>query len=196
MTTTDRVPLVGAIGLTQISGEVGKLIEVGQFLNRQGFKDWEHAFLLGPNGQILEAEPGGAKLGHVSEYSDIYWCNAIARQYSAPRLESIWIGAQKYVGTKYSFLDYQALALHRFHLDMPGLEDYISDSGHMICSQLCDQAYLDQDAHLFANTWQGYVTPLGLYNLDQAILKTLATRRAMNFAPGWRPIPRPRTVAM
>lgn len=197
---TDTLPAVGTIGLTQISGEVGKLIKVGQFLNGQGFKDWEHAFLLGPDGEVLEAEPGGAKIGHVSEYSDIYWCNAIASQYNVPLLESIWNGAQQYVGTEYSFLDYGALSLHRFHIPVPGLENYIKDSGHLICSQLVDQAYMDKGAHLFKGVWQGYVTPLGIYNLDQTILKTGKLRSLVrNEAPGtsrWRPPPRPRTVNM
>jgi hypothetical protein len=185
------LPSVGTIGLTQISGDVGKLIEVGQFLNGQGFKDWEHAFLLGPNGCILEAEPGGARISSVTEYSDIYWCTAIASQYTPLQLKSVWTGAQKYVGTKYSFLDYDALAAHRLHLPVPGLEGYISDTGHMICSQLCDQAYYDQGYHLFANVWQGYVTPLGLYNLDQRIKITKGVM------PGdYRPLARPRTVKM
>lgn len=194
---TDTLPAVGTIGLTQISGEVGKLIEVGQFLNRQGFKDWEHAFLLGPNGSILEAEPGGARIGHVSQYSNIHWCNAIASQYTGPLLESIWTGAQQYVGTKYSFLDYGALSLHRFHIPVPGLEHYIGDSGHMICSQLVDQAYLDKGAHLFNGVWQGYVTPLGLYNLDQSITRLSTLRKTMGRDNSdWRPKARPRTVNM
>ena len=185
-------PLVGTIGLTQISGNVGKLIEVGQFLNGQGFKDWEHAFLLGPGNRILEAEPGGARLGTADEYKDVYWCNAIASQYTPENLTAVWTGAQKYVGTGYSFLDYEALAMHRLHIPFPGLENYIKDSGHLICSQLCDQAYLDQGDHLFAGVWQGYVTPLGLYNLDQRIQNSIKVHRGGVY----RPLTRARTVAM
>jgi hypothetical protein len=190
MTTTD-LPLVGTIGLTTISGEVGKLIEWGQFLNGQGFKPFEHAFLLGPEGKILEAEPGGAKIGDVSEYSEIYWCTNIAAQFSTIMLNNIWVGAQKYVGTKYSFLDYDAIAVHRLHIPVPGLKHYIGDTGHMICSQLCDQAYYDQGAQLFKDVWQGYVTPLGIYNLDEQIKNTRLVK-----ATRWRPIARPRTVKM
>jgi hypothetical protein len=190
--TDATLPLVGTIGLTTISGDVGKLIKFGQFLNGQGFKDFEHAFLLGPNGKILEAEPGGAKIGNVSEYSTIYWCTNIASQYTEPQLASVWTGAQKYVGTKYSFLDYDALAAHRLHIPAPGLQNFIKDSGHLICSQLCDQAYLDQGYHLFNGVWQGYVTPLGIYNLDEKIKNT----RAIYRQGGYRPLARPRTVKM
>jgi hypothetical protein len=186
------LPLVGTIGLTQISGDVGRLIKVGQFLNGQGFRDWEHAFLLGPHGKILEAEPGGAKIGSVDEFSQIYWCTNIAAQYTEARLASIWESAQQYVGTKYSFLDYDALAAHRLHIPVPGLESYIKDTGHMICSQLCDQAYKDKKAHLFAGVWQGYVTPLGLYNLDERIKNT----GRPGYGTGWRPLARPRSVKM
>jgi hypothetical protein len=194
MTTTD-LPLVGTIGLTQIGGGVGKLVEIGQFFNGEGFKDWEHAFLLGPNGKILEAEPGGARLGSVDEYENIYWCVNIAAQYTEANLQAVWAGAQKYVGTGYSFLDYEALAVHRLHIPFPGLENYIKDSGHLICSQLCDQAYLDQGDHLFSGVWQGYVTPLGLYNLDQRI-KIGTSYHGKVTGQLWRPIARPRTVAM
>lgn len=199
MNFTD-LPAVGTIGLTTISGNVGKLIKLGQFLNGQGFKNFEHAFLLGPNGSIIEAEPGGARYGNVTEYKEIYWCDGIASQYTDLQLKNVCIGAQKYIGTKYSFLDYDALAAHRLHIPAPGLENFIRDSGHMICSQLCDQAYLDQGCHLFNDVWQGYVTPLGLYNLDQK-MKQIRTRRrpldpAIFNAGGWRPIARPRTVQM
>lgn len=191
--TTTLLPLVGTIGLTPVAGDVGAGIKIGQFLNGQGFKDWEHAFLLGPNGQTLNAEPGGARIGRLAEGQVIYWCTNIASQYTEATLASIWEGAQQYIGTGYSFLDYGALAAHRFHLPVPGLEDYIGDTGHLICSQLCDQAYADKGCHLFEGVWPGYVTPLGLYNLDELI----KNRQAISYpGAGWRPPARPRTVSM
>ena len=180
--TTAPLPAIGTIGLTQIHGQVGKLIKFGQFLNGQGFRDWEHAFLLGPNGSILEAEPGGARIGNVSEYTDIYWCTAIASQYSEDKLADIWSAALRVYGpgtgyksatggVPYSFLDYLALFCHRLRIPLPGLRGYIANLRHMICSWLDDAAYSDQGCHLFAGVWPGYVTPLGLWNLDVAILK-------------------------
>ena len=194
MTTDATLPLVGTIGLTTISGDVGKLIKFGQFLNGQGFKDWEHAFLLGPNGKTMNAEPGGARIGELAAGQKVYCCVNIAAQYSDTLLKAIWDSATEpghYLGVGYSGLDYGALALHRFHINPPGLKDYIGDTGHLICSQLCDQAYADKGAHLFNGVWPGYVTPLGLYNLDRRIKITRSTS-----ATQWRPLRRPRTVKM
>ncbi|MBV9022447.1 MAG: hypothetical protein JO362_01265, partial [Streptomycetaceae bacterium] len=50
MIHTDPVP--GDVGLTRIPGPLGKFIEVGQWINGNGFKDYEHAFLVLPDGQL------------------------------------------------------------------------------------------------------------------------------------------------
>ncbi len=68
--------------------------------------------------------------------------------------------ARSYVDTPYSFLDYAAIALH--HIDpvwrvSPGsvgsqpLARYVTDSGHMICSQLANQALSDAGFHVFTD---------------------------------------------
>jgi hypothetical protein len=187
MTTPAPLPAIGTIGLTRISGDVGKLIRLGQFLNGQGFREWEHSFLLGPDGAILEAEPGGARIGNVSEYKDIYWCTSIAAQYPPETLADIWGDAvQRYGpgtghktstgGVGYSFLDYLAMFVHRLRIPVPGLKRYIASTGHMICSVLDDEEYADEGCNLFAGTWPGYVTPLGLYNLDVLLLREITTR--------------------
>lgn len=163
-------PAVGTIGLAGVHGSVGRLIEIGEWLNGDGFGTWEHAFLtLSPNTDvIIEAEPGGARFGHWSVYPEIYWCHNIR---ALPGLDGVSVArhATKYLGTPYSFLDYFALAAHRLHIPAPALQSYIADSGHMICSQLVTQAHLDDGFKLFPNEWPGYVTPLALHNLDQAL---------------------------
>jgi hypothetical protein len=175
------LPAIGTIGLTQISGEVGKGIRLGQYLCGEGFKDWEHAFMLGPNGSILEAEPGGARIGTVDEYSNIYWCTNIAALTDTKTLLAIWLNASnKYgpdpeinrKGVGYSDLDYFAIAAHRLHIPGPGLKSYIGSTGHMICSQLVDQAYTDEGVNIFTDKrWPGYVMPASLYNRDRALGK-------------------------
>ena len=55
------------------------------------------------------------------------------------------------LGTPYSFLDYLALALHRFKVRPKCIEGRVTDSGHLICSQLVDQVYLAAGIHLFAD---------------------------------------------
>ncbi|MGW9433129.1 hypothetical protein ACWHA1_35035 [Streptomyces decoyicus] len=78
----------------------------------------------------------------------------------------ICAAATRYVGVPYSFLDYLAIATHRFHLPVPGLRRYVASTRHMICSQLVDRCYLDAGVHLFADgRWPGYVTPMALHHL-------------------------------
>ncbi|MFI9045925.1 hypothetical protein [Streptomyces sp. NPDC053427] len=159
-------PLPGDIGLTQISGVTGQLIRFGQWINKDGFADYEHAFLVLPDDRLLEAEPGGARIGALTRYSGanvLYVCPSglTERQRTA-----LCEAATAYVGVPYSFLDYFAIAAHRFHLPVPGLRRYVASTRHMICSQLVDQCYQDAGVHLFDDhRWPGYVTPMALYNL-------------------------------
>ncbi|MGI5508516.1 hypothetical protein [Streptomyces sp. CA-106131] len=63
-------PQPGDIGLTGITGPVGRLIQIGQWLNGDGFGPYEHAFIVVPDDQLIEAEPGGAQVVPLSEYDD------------------------------------------------------------------------------------------------------------------------------
>ncbi|GGX13893.1 hypothetical protein [Streptomyces noursei] len=159
-------PLPGDIGLTQISGVTGRLIRFGQWINGDGFADYEHTFLVLPGERLLEAEPGGARIRPLSEYdgSDVlYVC---PKQLTEQQREKICAAADRYVGVPYSFLDYLAIATHRLHVPVPGLRRYVASTRHMICSQLVDQCYQDADVHLFSDgRWPGYVTPMALYTL-------------------------------
>lgn len=159
-------PLPGDIGLTQISGVTGRLIRFGQWINGDGFADYEHAFLVLPGDRLLEAEPGGARIRQLTEYdgSDVlYVC---PKRLTEQQRGGICAAADRYVGVPYSFLDYAAIATHRFHLPVPGLRRYVASTRHMICSQLVDQCYQDAGVHLFADgRWPGYVTPMALYTL-------------------------------
>jgi hypothetical protein len=162
----------GTIGLTQIHGDVGFGIRVGQWLLGDGFANYQHAFLLIdgpklPNGSIIEAEPGGARVGNAVEYEDIYWCQNIAAKYGVKLNDVVW-EARKYLGVPYSFLDYLAIAQRRLHLPTLGFRSYVASTGHMICSQLCARAYYDAGTPLYPY-WTGYVTPLDLYNLDRSL---------------------------
>jgi hypothetical protein len=63
-------PQPGDIGLTSITGPVGRLIQIGQWLNGDGLGPYEHAFIVLPDDQLIEAEPGGAHVAPLSEYDD------------------------------------------------------------------------------------------------------------------------------
>lgn len=156
-------PQPGDIGLTQVHGRVGIGIRVGQWLNGQGFADFEHAFVFIGGDGIIEAEPGGAVQSSLSRYDParVAWLRCPAQHRLA-----VALAATKYKGVPYSFLDYGAVAAHRLHLPVPLLRRYIGDSQHMICSQLADQAAMDGGWHLFGDgRWPGYVTPAALWQL-------------------------------
>jgi cell wall-associated NlpC family hydrolase len=158
-------PQPGDFGLTQIHGRVGKLIRAGQWLNGDGFFDYEHAFVYVGEGQVIEAEPGGARLASLTEYnvSAVLWSTGAIGTTEAQRA-SIVAAARGYIGTPYSFLDYASLAAKRLHLWAPGLHSYVRSSGHMICSQLVAKCYFDAGCALFPG-WTGDVTPGDLCNL-------------------------------
>ncbi|MET8537402.1 hypothetical protein ABZV67_37885 [Streptomyces sp. NPDC005065] len=159
-------PQPGDIGLTNITGSVGRLIQFGQWLNGDGFGAYQHAFIVLPGGLLIEAMPGGAKVRPLSTYDDRDVLYVSPAGLTDAQREAISDCALKYRGVPYSTLDYLALASHRFHLPVPGLRKWIDTERSMICSQLCDRAYLDAGVHLFDDgRWSGYVTPMDLYNL-------------------------------
>lgn len=165
----------GDIAAVRMGGDAGRLIRIGQWLNGDGFRDFEHAisYIGGPDDLILEAEPGGARLVPMHYVAaDCLWSTGAksleltdAQRAMAPEI------AEKYKGVPYSALDYQALAMHRLHIPSlplwPGdkglctLKTFIGETGHMICSQMADQFRQDMGSHLFTDppVWPGYVTP-------------------------------------
>lgn len=155
-----NAPLPGDFGLTSISGDVGRLIRVGQWLNGDGYANFEHAFIYMGGGLIMEAEPGGARIRPLSEYP-AYTVKWSAGHFSlTPAQRNVIVTrARKFDGTPYSVLDYFALALHRLHIPAPGLRSYIRTSKHVICSQLVDICYQAAGVQLFTDRWPGDVTP-------------------------------------
>lgn len=159
-------PNPGDIGLTQISDWGGRAIRIGQWLNGDGWENYQHAFMVTKKASlyqaetIIEAMPGGAQV--VTNWHNpqtTFWlrCPANLR-------DAVADAALQYEGVPYGWLDYSALALHRFHIPAPHLRNFIEDSGSMICSQLVDRAARDGGWHLFDDgRWEGYVTPLDLY---------------------------------
>lgn len=167
------VPMPGDIGLTQISGNVGRGIRFGQWLDGDGFADYEHAFVYTGAGHIIEAEPSGARDSMLSRYdaARIAWLRCPS-DYRVQVAQS----ARTHVGVPYSFLDYAAIAAHRAHVPTPGLRSYIDSTGHMICSQLADRAAMNGGWHLFDDgRWPGDVTPGSLWKLyDKQVSGTAA----------------------
>ncbi len=162
----DALPQPGDIGLTQIPGPVGWLIKFGQWLNGDGWGRFQHAFVVLPDGRLIEAYPRGARVRPLSEYDGQQTVYVHPEGLTDTQRQAICAAALKYQGVPYSGLDYLALAAHRFRLPVPGLRRYVASTGHQICSQLCDQAYQDAGVWLFDDgRWPGYVDPQSLYDL-------------------------------
>lgn len=155
-------PRPGDFGLVAINGEAGRLIRVGQWLNGDGWGRYQHAVLVLDNGELIEAEPGGARIRPVSEYdgTNVAWSDWPLTD--AERAAIVAAG-RPLEGVPYSFLDYLALAAKRLHIPIPGLRKYIAATGHDICSQLVDLGYQLGGQTMFADhRWSGYVTPMAL----------------------------------
>lgn len=179
-------PQPGDFAVVRVNGDVGRLIRVGQWLNGDGFADYEHAFVLVEDGQIIEAEPGGARRAALSEYEGrpTMWSTGRIALTGEQRARIV-AAAEGYIGTPYSAADYFALAAH--HLHLPGgplLRHYVADSRHMICSQLVDQCYQDAGVQLFKDgRWPGWVTPADLHRLMLAGRSPRSTDGAVDPPP-------------
>jgi len=158
------IPVSGDIGLTSIDGPVGWGIRAGQWLNGDGFGQYEHAFVVVSDTELVEAQPGGARVRPLSDYPHaVFVCPA---DLTVAQRDAVCAAARGYLGTPYSFADYAAIAVHRLHLPLPGLRRFVASSRHMLCSQLADQCYQDAGVQLFNDgRWPGWVTPGSLYDL-------------------------------
>lgn len=155
--------LPGDFGLVSIKGGVGWLVRIGQFLNGDGFRRYEHAFIYLGDNQIMEAEPGGANISSLDEYvgRDVMWSTDLINLPDWVRTDLVE-DAKKFEGAPYSFLDYLAIALYRLGIKYPGVAKRVKDSKHYICSQLVAQVYADNGIPL--TEYPPYlVTPGKLY---------------------------------
>lgn len=126
---------------------------------------------------LVQAMPGGAeqvKLEGKHYTSDYVY---IRPGYSTMQGRAVAGYARQYIGTPYSFLDYAALTAKAAGLETPKLRAFIRDSGHMICSQLVDQAMADAGWHNFDDG-----------RLPQDVLPAELYRRLMGLdGHFWRP---------
>jgi uncharacterized protein YycO len=163
MTAPDGL-LPGDFFVTKMNGDVGLLISIGEYLNGDGFTQWDHAGIYVGDGHIVEAQPGGAILSPADRYaghSETLWSTGRITP-SQEQRTAIAAAARGYVGVGYSEAEYWALAAHRLHVPTPGLHEYITHTHRMICSQLVAQSWKDGGFDLFPGEWPGYITPARL----------------------------------
>lgn len=185
-------PRPGDFFLVPIEGTVGKLIQFGQWLNGDGFRPVQHAGIYIGDGYTVEAYPKGAEKCSLSgpAYDGIIWSTDHIELTPTQRGQIV-AHALDYVVAKtpYSFLDYVSIALARFGLRPRWLKRYIASTGHMICSQLVDQAYQDAGVKLFSDDRiPGDVTPADLYNLlrDLHFMTTMESTKDEGLPSSWR----------
>jgi uncharacterized protein YycO len=161
---TASQPLPGDFFVTSISGQVGFLISLGEWANGSRFGHWDHAGVYLGDGQIVEAEPGGARLAGLDEYAGrpVAWSTGYVELTEAQR--AVIVGAARsFIGVPYSAADYFALALWHFRLRIPWAKHVMASRASMICSQLTDAAYQAAGVHLFTDGREpGDVTPADL----------------------------------
>lgn len=129
---------------------------------------YEHAGIYIGNHTIVQAQPGGADAVAVRDWQlgrkYVLWSTGVFDLTTAQR-NLITGAASRAAETHipYSIADYLALTAHKLGLGTKALQDYIADSGHMICSQLDDWCYQQGSVQIFNDgRWNGFVTPADL----------------------------------
>lgn len=177
MTTAPYTPKPGDIGLATTNGPVGALIRVGQWLNGDGFENFEHAFVVtdepGPHGRpmIVQAEPGGAQFVELPNFTDpVHYCIGISHELTPADRAAVSQAAIEFIGTGYGWLDYLSLVAVRLHwLDAGFIKNRVVSTKTVICSQLAAAAYWNAHCPIWPDEWTGNVTPGDLYQKDMEL---------------------------
>lgn len=147
--------------------------------------DVNHAgTLLDADGTTLEAQPGGARFGHISAYPHALWSGMnpdlrLSKVEAAAVIEAAYghgprVGpdGEKIPGDRYSWFDCACIGLAKLTGEhVPRLCRMRLENPHMnMCSQLVDVIRTDAGIHLFRDMrLAGDVSPGDLRNLITAI---------------------------
>lgn len=177
-------PQPGDFALTKIPGFTGRFVAAGQWLVGDA-APVQHAYVYVGNGEIVQAMPGGAERIPLTEaHEPVVWSTGRIPLTAADRVRIVG-AARGLVGTPYSFLDYASIALAHYKIRPAWVRDFVASSGHLICSQLVDEAYLRAGVHLFDDgRIPGDVTPGDLWKLLAAKRVTSTDRDLWRLAHG------------
>lgn len=172
---TDIKP--GMFGLAIIAGKTGKLVQLGQNIVDGRKETFTHAFFVLDNDQVIEAEPGGAEIVSIEKYtsqpagkvlfSDKPMQDALREHGLVGNVEfenhvrrELVRFARTLEHTPYNYLDYLAIGLEHFGIDLGFIRNRVRREDRMICSQLVDYIYAKHGIHLFTdNRLSQDVTP-------------------------------------
>ena len=139
-------PRPGDIGLSSSEAWIGKFVRAAQaVIGDHSFVT--HAFIVLHDGYIIEAKPGGAAFGRLEQYPHAVYSSDF--HLTQDQRDQVCLEAIRMYGTPYSFLDYLALAATHFNIHPEPIRRRVADSGKMICSQLCAEAYRRAGVDLF-----------------------------------------------
>lgn len=183
-------PPPGSFGLSRIAGLVGWFVWLGQLLSGDGSR-WTHAWLVLDDGEIIEGQPGGARIERLAAryahrevvYTDRPVTDAVAAwradqavrgnvithrelaRYEASLRARVVATGRQFAATPYGYLNYPYIGLRRLGVSPEWLRRRIQDQGTLICSQLVDAAFMETGIHLFDDgRWSGEVTPGDLHH--------------------------------
>lgn len=145
----------GSFFVTPVRGWVGWLIAFGQLCCRKPSSFGHAGIVTDADGTTMEAQPGGARPGNVTNYPHALICDGpilgLPEAQRAAARERVRQYALMEKGTPYSPLDYVALALLHLHLPSRWVRNRVRSSGHMICSQMVTAVFEDAGIDLFTD---------------------------------------------
>ncbi len=164
-TGTYYTPEPGEFFVVRTEGWAGRLIRVGTD------SDVNHAGIYLGKGLTLEAQPGGAIYGHITQgQMDAALWSGMNPTWRLSRIEgeAVCTQAKTHHGDPYSWLDIACISLTiltRSHI--PSVVSARLDNPHRnICSQLVDRVYEEAGVHLFTDGRpHGAVSPGDLRDL-------------------------------
>lgn len=124
-------PLPGSYVVVRTGGIVPWII-------RAATDGWSnHAFIVGYDGAIIEAQPGGVRVGHLGDYKGCRMAVNSDEDYPRPDSRALVVNAaMKMVGKPYNEIDLLELGLESLGLGWWLLAKVAADDGGVICSQL------------------------------------------------------------
>lgn len=165
----------GDIGFGPIHGKVGVAIRAALAIV-DGGAPYQHVFMITEapvledgfmtvNPKAVEAMPGGAVEVDISNRWTQEFCYVRPSYKDEAQANAAAQEAINRIKTPYSDLDYYAIGAHHLHLPSKIVDNYITTSKHMICSQLVDHCLMIAGWHAFNDGRLSQdVTPSALFN--------------------------------